>query len=518
MLSAVTLLEWRQARALKAAFERVSAQNSDDTARFAKVAAEVAKLADALRLDDARTAERNTRRAAILQDLSANTEKLEKSLARLETAQRMEHQRRKLLTMYPELSERAVRALEDSELDTTPARLTASNTPSIETSAFPARVIDRQALVPSYTAGFTGSVRVDSSRPAPVISIDEKGADLRPVVSIPKAYDEQQREALYYFEFDTRPDFTSPNMWRFPALLSSAKELNAIQRRNIEFDVLVTHHRGLTGRDNSVKFPFRASAMRLPDWDQLNYAELQKQSRALSEGLSPEQTIREVFAYVRQVYLWGNNDKGMAPVDVFRAGLASCGLVNGLAGALLEMSGIRYRMVDGFNPLVRLAYPGGGHTAIEALNPATGRWSYVDPYLDILQMNVSARELAAERRDIKIYNIDPPYSQFGPYLSVGGLFEYRGYFDNQERMPGATMPMLFGREEQYGKQWALHVAPKFAAADLFPHAIRIYVRARYIFAGDKTIRHFNDAYDKYEDVTATPWAQTSFVIPMSSAE
>jgi hypothetical protein len=182
------------------------------------------------------------------------------------------------------------------------------------------------------------------------------------------------------------------------------------------------------------------------------------------------------------------------------------------------MSGIRYRMVGGFNPSVRIAYPGGGHSAIEVLNPVTGRWSYFDPYLDILAMNLSAGELATDHRDTKIFNINPKFAQFGPYLSASDLFKYRIYYDNQMRMRPFTMPMLFGREQDYGKQWSLNVAPQFTAAELFPHSIRIHVRARYIFAGGKMIRHFTERYDKYDDVTATPWAQTSFVVPMNSAE
>jgi len=425
--------------------------------------------------------------------------------------------REKILRMYPYLDRRAVLALDDGELESRPIELMARDTSITTTPSFANVKPDVRDLTPTYIfIGPDGNfhpLETSKARSAPEITVAIRD-DLKPRVTIPQAFDEQGKEATYHFEFDTDPSFSSPNVWRQPALVEGAQERDPRSRKALDLDVLRTTLRGVDARQNSISFPFRVTAMRLPAWDKLDFAELEKQSRALAYGLRHDQIVSEVYAYGRQVYLWSEDTVYRSPIDTFVSGLGGCGHVNGLIGTFLEMNGIRYRTVSGFSPRVRVAYPGGGHSAIEVFSPDTRRWSYVDPYLDVFLPGESVESIvrAGKYNDLEIYPVESKFRDLGDSVSLNRLFEYHVYSDSLGRLPTVGMPRLFGRTDDYGLQWKLNTAPVFTAKELFPEEMTIYVRARYVFAGETPVRHFNDFTPPAGPVTASPWGTMSFTV------
>ncbi|MCO5092217.1 transglutaminase-like domain-containing protein [Bosea sp. (in: a-proteobacteria)] len=357
-------------------------------------------------------------------------------------------------------------------------------------------------------------LRIDPSVAPPVISVEDTGK-ARPVLSVPKAFDALGREANYYFEVDTDPSFSSSNLWRFPALQQTEFPDDPTSIAGLKFDVFSTTQRGVDGKQNRYRFPFRVTAMRLPAWDKLDFNEMQKHARALAFNLPAERLVKEFYRYVRQNYPWSSDTVERSPLDTFVSGLGECGHVNDLMGALLEMNGIRYRGVAGFSPSARVVYPGGGHSAIEVMNPETSEWSYVDPYLDVLLMDVSAEEIARNKEFERffVYGIESRFRGFGTSVTLNRLFKYRIYYDKLKRQPTITMSRLFGEEYRYGMTWPLNIAPKFSAEDLFEEKKTIYVRARYIFSGSQQIQYNPEKREPIEgSVIATEWATTSFEV------
>ncbi|HBZ72520.1 MAG TPA: hypothetical protein DEP35_23400, partial [Deltaproteobacteria bacterium] len=175
------------------------------------------------------------------------------------------------------------------------------------------------------------------------------------------------------------------------------------------------------------------------------------------------------------------------PLDVLRAGMGGCGHINLLMGLLLELNGIRCRGVAGFDPLLREIYPGAGHTAIEYENPQTGRWEYLDAYLDVHLRGRSARDLPndAEACSIRIAEVGKEFdrNRYGLMIDLGRIFRYRIYFDFAERLPKASMMQLADREDEFGRGWRL-ICPRKSEklASAFAPARTIYVRSRYIVA------------------------------------
>jgi hypothetical protein len=99
-------------------------------------------------------------------------------------------------------------------------------------------------------------------------------------------------------------------------------------RNSLEFDVFSTTQRNADGKQTTVEFPFRVSAMRLPWWDKLDFSEMQRQAQALAFGLDPDDSIREVFSFGRQIYPWASDTITRNAVATFVAGLGECAHVN----------------------------------------------------------------------------------------------------------------------------------------------------------------------------------------------
>ena len=162
------------------------------------------------------------------------------------------------------------------------------------------------------------------------------------------------------------------------------------------------------------------------------------------------------------------------PLDVFRSGVAECSAVNNLIGAMLEMNGLRYRLVAGFNPKFRVSYPLGGHSAIEVFDSASESWSYVDSYLDILLPGVSTEALARMQDDSAQPFLSPPRQQDASAqmrerpLRIGEVFKYRNYGDQLGRLPMISMLRLRAghSERDYGLDWDLNTVAPRPAPDL----------------------------------------------------
>ncbi len=77
-------------------------------------------------------------------------------------------------------------------------------------------------------------------------------------------------------------------------------------RKGLGYDVLSSTQRDVDGKQNIVRFPFRATAMRLPSkWEDLSFEEMGRQALALGYGLTPSETISETFLFGRYLYCVG---------------------------------------------------------------------------------------------------------------------------------------------------------------------------------------------------------------------
>jgi hypothetical protein len=204
---------------------------------------------------------------------------------------------------------------------------------------------------------------------------------------------------------------------------------------------------------------------------------------------------------------------------------------------MLEMNGLRYRLVGGFNPTNRIWYPGGGHTAIEVWDGA--QWNYVDPYFDLLLEKLSAHKFKeAENARVKCWELlRLPESQLTTErklamknLTLADLFKYYIYGDKLMRLPMAHRVQLVAAAargqaevclspENYGLQWPLR--PGFEELNVpidFPETQTIYVRAR-LLVGDIETQPLGSSLSSLEaKATFGPWKTTSFqCTPMAYA-
>lgn len=373
-------------------------------------------------------------------------------------------------------------------------------------------------------------VKVDRALPVPEIDISQNDdSDPYPTASVPSLI-WPGAEVLYFFEFDTSPDFNSPNLWRYPSLMATQtdKDGNVVSdltsRDGLILFLLLSNHRssGL-GTEISIKFPFRASAMRLPnEWGELDFEELERHARALAFGLDVDRQIEEVFQYARYIYNWGSDTQSRSPISSFRSGVGECAYINSLAAAYLEMNGIRTRLVSGFNPKSRVTRPFGGHMLTEVFDSEAGTWRVMDSYLDVLSADSSAEDMAYGGREsaMPVYSIAAKqFSRISQreWLDMGELFQFRRYGDSLGRWPmisGLSLRAGNRPESSYGLDWPLNVAPEFAASELFPETKTIYVRARYVIAPEGTQISYRQSGSRItnDDVRASRWQVKSFVI------
>ncbi len=343
--------------------------------------------------------------------------------------------------------------------------------------------------------------------PVPAITIKSKReyGDY-PLVSVPPATDAGGNRLLVLFEFDVAPSFDTPNLWRTPVLLPVFEQTDRSSRRGAAFRLQTALE--TNGLDNSVRFPFRASAMRLPlREEEMTQDEMTRHARALAWGLTGEARIAEVFNYVRTLYHWSSDLLPHTPYDTFVSGMGECGYVNQIAGTYLEMNGGRYRSVSGFNPLARAVFPGGGHTAVEVWNEVAQTWSYLDSYLNLRLDRPVRLAFETSQAEARIYDLPPElHDELGPSLGLAELFRFRTYFDLATRAPQMPMTAL-ENEDEYGLGWSLLEAPEYTADQLWPKEISIHVRARYIDTRGRPLTR-----EAALSAVFSPASETSFTI------
>lgn len=419
----------------------------------------------------------------------------------------------------PQLTLAELRLLTADELDSTPFAATP------RPGAF-ARAISPHLRAPRlaaadgpyhrYLAAPGREVVVDPALPAPRLALHATDS-LWPEIELDAGDAMAGRvDVRYYAEFDTSPGFDSPQFWRYPALIPRADLADLTGRAGLAYALFSTTARGVDGRASRIRFPFRVIAMALPlAAGRIGFAEFAKFARLVAHGVPAEQVIREFYEIGRYRFFWASDEQPRQPLDTFAAGLGECAYVNDLIGAMLEVNGYRYRMVAGFNPIMRQIRPAGGHSAIEVLDPAAGRWSYVDPYLDILAPGVAAEQFAGHPvGNSWIYDVDTSKHDpavFGTHLTLAGLFRYRRYGDVAGRLPMASMLQLAtAGEARYGLDWPLRPAEiAFDPAKDLPETATIHVRGRYVLS-DCAIAFRGGCADPA--ARASTWQQASFTI------
>lgn len=338
--------------------------------------------------------------------------------------------------------------------------------------------VDRGREMFRYVNPDDSPVPINDALPVPIISVSAQHS-MNPHISVPDAFDHDGNRLLTLFEFDISPDFNTPNYWRYPALLPGKNTPDRWHRFGMKF-VFATAL-DATGLETAIQLPFRVTAMRLPTAvNDLSPAEMRKHAAALGWGLNKTQVIREVFDYVRFMVHWGDDRFPHTPYDTFRSGVGECGHVNYLAGVFLELNGIPYRGVSGFNPIARTVYPGGGHSAIEVWNEALGEWTYLDSYLNIRLDGPISNVENSELRHLPIYPAKPEISELGDHVGLGELFRFIRYHDKAGRLPGIPLHNMLDHSDDYGRFWKMAKGRKYNVKDLFPDALTVYVRARYI--------------------------------------
>ncbi len=360
----------------------------------------------------------------------------------------------------------------------------------------------------------TKSVAVDALLPAPALALQETDG-FHPVVRLNAGAPAEVRDKVrYYFEFDTSPRFDSPNFWRYPPLMPDAQRADLTAKNGLVYFLFTTTVRGVDGRADTIRFPFRVTSMALPlRFEQIDFEDLAKFARLAGHGVPAENMIQEFYNIGRFRFVWANDDFTRRPIDTFKAGLGECAAINDLMGAMLEMNGYRYRLVAGFNPVLRQVKPAGGHSAIEVYDRRADRWEYVDSYLDIHVPGVSAERFADHAiGKTWVYGYPEQFDQttFGDHLDLAGLFRFRLYGDVARRLPMIGMLRLGGDEGRYGLTWPLRRTTVIFDPDKdVPARVTIHVRGRYVLSTCKVVfnRQCGDPAAR-----ASPWGHAQFTI------
>lgn len=351
-------------------------------------------------------------------------------------------------------------------------------------------------------------------------------ADLRPVVAVKPIEHEPGEVVGYYFEFDTVATFDSPNFWRWPTLVPVHDEEDLLVRQGRTFALLRTWQRDAEPGEPKMQFPFRVSAMRLPeDRASIDAAEFDRHARALAWGLEVDQAAEEIFQYVQHTIQHARDARSRNPLEVLVRGMGECGGTNACAAAILERHAIRARRVAGASLAARLVQGRSGHTATEVwLDDGLG-WSYFDPYFDFYFPGVSAAVLADDETAcstlITIFP-RPLQDEHGPGVTLAQLFGYRQYMDHFQRQAMANMFQLGDGHAEFGLDWPLLEArPAPELTELFPETIRVHVRARYVITNGSVLRYARAyrsdeerAVIRQDEPRLSPWATTHFDVPV----
>jgi len=452
---------------------------------------------------------------ALPQNIASMQRKLDALESRLGSVETWPAESSRIRLLFPEMTETDVDTLLDAERTLTPfqaAPASASYQRALSSSMSKVHVVSNEGPFNRYFSASNIEVRIDPALTAPTLKVDQTDP-LHPQVHMLVGH--QQDDMSFYFEFDTAPEFNSPNFWRQPALVPQTFPADLTGRAGLGYNIFLSHVRDIVNAKD-VKFPFRVTAMSLPlAWGTIDFSQLALLAQLVGHGLKEEQIISEVFQINRQRVLYSHETTKRAPIDTFKSGLGECIHANELTGTMLELNGIRFRTVGGFNPTIRNIYPGAGHASIEVLR-SNGQWEYLDPYLDAYEPGTNAENFRDRPlgRTV-IYEVDRKRfrsPQLPAKVTLTDLFKYRIYSDSALRLPSATMLQLMGGEQQYGSDWPLRSVEDSERLDLardLPRQFTVYVRGRYILSKCK-VAHDVSCGDP--EARASPWAEASFVV------
>jgi len=324
-------------------------------------------------------------------------------------------------------------------------------------------------------------------------------------------------DASVYYEFDLAPTFDSQSLWRIP-LLSTIHTRNDLgSRKDVSVHIFKIAHDIKPDRNGDLTFPFRASSMALPMGNlSSQFQDLARYAQLAGHGLSNNDIIKELFFIHALRFDQGGETYARTPYETFVAGMAECGNLVSLAGEMLEINNIRWRMVGGFHPAVRNVFEGGGHTGLEVLNEE-GNWEYFDPYLGIYTPDKSIVDIATHKAgQIPIYST--PEGLIGKYgldekVRLENLFRYRIYLDRWNRTPMAHMTRLADKEAEYGHDIPLRKLKEseiFDPIEELPKKVTVYVRARYVISKRCSLSSFKMCGD--QKARASEWSVKQFDI------
>lgn len=355
----------------------------------------------------------------------------------------------------------------------------------------------------------------DPSLPPPVFIAPQPGQrtqKLKPRIAVEPIVPTHGDDVVYFFEIDTVSSFNSPNLLKTPMLLPLTVADDVTSARGLFFHLLRSQHIHDIGGEPEITFPFRVSAMRLPQSQSfLTPGELRRHAVALGWGLEGDSLIKEVFAYVRSQYLFASDTVSLDPEETFRRDLAECGHVNALAGTYLGLNGYKTRRVSGRFPRVSDIYPGGGHTALEVWH--NDSWRYIDPYLDVL-LDLSSRQIGAldQGPEIIVFRIAPRWhATHGETVRIQDLFDARSYSPLVSRVVAIQAPDDAESEDAIGLDWPLPETPgPFTRGELFDNEIQLYVRSRYAVGPGLRMLPRNARKSDFREVQVSEWATTTF--------
>jgi hypothetical protein len=323
-----------------------------------------------------------------------------------------------------------------------------------------------------------------------------------------------------YMEVDTSPDFDGPELWRWPAMVPEveAQDLKSPSGAALNLFIFSSADADPLAREFEAPFPLVLMSTGKDPEDPLKSLEIKSRLVGmLSRTVETDRTVwvaRQIYKYILHSYLIGGDTYSKSAIETFMSGVGECGNLNSFAQSMLEFNGVRSRLVSGFNPIVRQAYPAGGHTLLEVRYD--DHWGILDSYLDLFEPDVSARDLAsAPLGDRVVFYVDRtrfPDLDFPDAVDMKSLFRYRRYGDTATRMPMQSMVELGGEEEEYGLSWKLRQGYGMTEQEVIealPGETTIHVRARFIdsrCAGEWQ-RKCGDA-----DARASEWTVSSFKI------
>ena len=345
-------------------------------------------------------------------------------------------------------------------------------------------VLGRNAYI--YVSDSGTEIPVFSDLPKPILEVD--GAALpKPIFRARGGRPDLQ----LHIEVDTSPDFNSADVWRWPALFpyAEAEDLRTSSGSALRVFTFSSFNTDPFSREIEAPFPIVLMTTGREDGDLQRSLEIKSRLAGIlgrDAGSDRDAWVaRQIYTYILHSYIVGSDNYTRKPIETFAAGVGECGNLNALAQAMLEFNGIASRFVSGFNPIVRQAYPGGGHTLLEVRYK--DGWGILDTFLDIFDPTVSTRDLESDALgDRIVYRIDNrrfPASTYGEHLDLKNLFRYRIYADPATRLPPQTMVQLAGQEENYGLSWNLRSGYGLTdrmVVDALPVEATIYVRARFI--------------------------------------